>query len=192
MGYCKVGCSTPCDSDLHYVYSQIPEEWLDKALEHLDNKVTALYAKFNEFLNEFVIDGTGIPCDSLVERERVMKERLAKETEDITILTRIITNTVRAVTSHTNRISVLPASLEPGSIIYADPEFDVKASDAKERKLDILVKPGDVAAKNALRTSYMEKYAGNKDKYRKRKLGERPFGNAEKRSPTIGRLRRRA
>ena len=86
MGYCKVGCSTPCDSELHYVYSQIPEEWLDKALEHLDNKVTALYAKFNEFLNE--VGGTGIPCDSLVERERVMKKRLAKETEDITILKR--------------------------------------------------------------------------------------------------------
>ena len=84
MGYCKVGCSTPCDSELHYVYSQIPEEWLDKALEHLDDKVTALYAKFNEFLNEFVVDGTGIPCDSLVEQERVMKKRLAKETEDIT------------------------------------------------------------------------------------------------------------
>ena len=49
MGYCKVGCSTPCDSELHYVYSQIPEEWLDKALEHLDNKVTALYAKFKSF-----------------------------------------------------------------------------------------------------------------------------------------------
>ena len=54
----------------------------------------------------------------------------------------------------------------------------------------ILVKPRDVAAKNALRTSYMGKYAGNKDKYRK--LGERPFGNAEKRSPTMGRLRRMA
>ena len=43
--------------------------------------------------------------------------------------------------------------------------FDVKAnySDAEERKLGILVKPRDVAAKSALRTSYMEKYAGNKD-----------------------------
>lgn len=184
IGYCKAKGRTPCDSELHYVYSQIPEEWLDKALEHLDDKVTALYAKFNEFLNEFVVDGTGIPCDSLVEQERVMKKRLAKETEDITILTRIITNTVRAVTSHTNRISTLPTSLEPGSIIYADPEFDVRVNyrDAEERKLDILVKPRDVAAKSALRTSYMEKYAGNKDKYRKRKLGERPFGNAEKRS----------
>ena len=55
-------------------------------------------------------------------------------------------------------------------------------SDAEERKLDILVKPRDVAAKNALRMSYVGKYAGNKDKYMKRKLGERPFGNAEKRS----------
>jgi len=53
----------------------------------------------------------------------------------------------------------------------------VKASDAEERKLDILVKPKDVATKSALRTSYMEKYAGNKDKYRK--TGESPFGNAE-------------
>ena len=69
------GLRTPCDSELHYVYSQISEEWLDKALEHLDAKVTALYAKFNEF-----------PRDSLVERERVMKKRLAKETEDIQYL----------------------------------------------------------------------------------------------------------
>jgi len=57
-GYCKVAGRTPCDSELHYVYSKIPEDWLDKALERLDDKVTALYAKFDKFLNEFVIDGT--------------------------------------------------------------------------------------------------------------------------------------
>jgi hypothetical protein len=55
-------------------------------------------------------------------------------------------------------------------------------SDAEEGKLDILVKPKDVAAKSVLRRFYMEKYARNKDKYGRRKLGERPFGNAEKRS----------
>ena len=84
-GYCKVDGRTPCDSELRYVYGRIPEEWLDKALERLDEKVTTLYA----------------------------------------------------------------ISLESGSVIYGDPEFDVKAnySDAEERK-----------------------------------LGERPFGNAEKRS----------
>jgi hypothetical protein len=121
---------------------------------------------------------------SLVEQERVMEKRLAKETKEITILARIITNTVRAVTLHTNRISSLSASLEPGSVIYGDSEFDVKAnySDAEERKLDILVKPRDVEAMDALRSSYMEKYAMNKDRYGRRKLGERPFGNAEKRS----------
>jgi len=183
-GYCKVDGRTPCDSELHYVYSRIPEDWLDKALERLDDKVTALYAKFNEFLNEFVIDGTGIPCDSLVERERVMEKRLAKETEEITILSRIITNTVRAVTSHTNKISSFSASLEPGSIIYGDPEFDDKANyrDAEERKLDILIKPKGVEARGTLRSTYTEKYALNRDRYGRRKLGERPFGNAEKRS----------
>ena len=182
--YCKVDGRTPCDSELHYVYSRIPGEWLDKALERLDEKVTELYAKFGVFLNEFVIDGTGIPCDSLVERERMMEKQLAKETEEITILTRIITNTVRAVASHTNKISAFSASLESGSVIYGDPKFDVKAnySDAEERKLDILVKPKDVSARGALRTSYMEKYAQNKERYGRRKLGERPFGNAEKRS----------
>jgi len=89
-----------------------------------------------------------------------MEKRLAKETEEITILTRIITNTVRAVTSHTNRISSFPASLESGSIIYGDPEFDVKAnySDAEERKLDILIKPKGVEARGTLRSAYMEKY----------------------------------
>jgi len=119
-----------------------------------------------------------------VERVAALKKQLAKETEEITILTRIITNTVRAVTSHTNKISAVSASLEPGSIVYGDPEFDVKAnySDAEERKLDILVKPKDVEARSALRRSYVEKYAGNKDRYGRRKLGERPFGNAEKRS----------
>ena len=177
------GC-TPCDSELHYVYSQIPEEWLDKSLEVLDDKVAALYAKFDAFLNEFAIDGTGIPCDSLMERDVAMKKRLVKETEDITILTRLITNTVRAVMAHTNKISALSTSLESGSIIYGDPEFDVKANylDAEERKLDVLVKPKDVEARGALRRSYIEKYTRNKDRYRRRRLGERPFGNAEKRS----------
>jgi hypothetical protein len=55
-------------------------------------------------------------------------------------------------------------------------------SNAKGGKLDIRVKPKDVAPKSALRRSYMEKYAKNKDKYGRRKLGERPFGNVEKRS----------
>jgi len=63
--------------------------------------------------------------------------------------------------------------------------FDVKMPRSENR----MVKPRDVAAKSALRTSYMEKYAGNN---RRRKLGEKPLRNAEKRSPTIGRLRRRA
>jgi hypothetical protein len=184
IGYCQVDGRTPCDSELHYVYSKVPEEWLNNALELLDDKVTVLYAKFDEFLNEFVIDGTGIACDTLVEREVAMDKRLVKETEEITILTRIVTNTIRAVTSHTNKIAALSASLEPGSIVYGDPEFDVKAnySDAEERKLDIVVKPKNVEASGALRRAYMEKYTMNKDRYGRRKLGERPFGNAEKRS----------
>lgn len=76
------------------------------------------------------------------------EKRLAKETEEIAILTMLITNTVRAVTAHTNKISLFSASLEPGSIIYVDPEFDVKAnySDAEERKLDIQIKPKGVEA----------------------------------------------
>lgn len=61
----------------------------------------------NAFLNEFAIDGTGIPCDTLVERDVAMKKRLVKDTEGITILTRLITNTVRAVMAHTNKISTL-------------------------------------------------------------------------------------
>ena len=83
-----------------------------------------------------------------MERERVTEKRLAKETEEIAILTMLITNTVRAVTAHTNKISLFSASLEPGSIIYVDPEFDVKAnySDAEERKLDIQIKPKGVEA----------------------------------------------
>ena len=86
-------------------------------MERLDDKLTTLYAKFGEFLNEFVIDGTGIVCDSLMVRVAALQKQLAKETEEITILTRIITNTVRAVSSHTNKISALSASLEPESII---------------------------------------------------------------------------
>ena len=54
-----------------------------------------------------------LPFDSLVERERMMKKRLAKETEEITILARVITNTVRAVAAHTNKISLFSASLDP-------------------------------------------------------------------------------
>jgi hypothetical protein len=72
-------------------------------LQYQDDKVAELYAKFDEFLNEFVIDGTGIPCDTLVVRVAALKRQFAKETEEITILTRLITNTVRAVSSHTNK-----------------------------------------------------------------------------------------
>ncbi|MCW3135245.1 MAG: hypothetical protein N2V78_13080, partial [Methanophagales archaeon] len=82
------------------VYSKIPEEWLDKALERLDDKVTALYARFDVIAN------------------------------------------------------------------YRN---------AEERKLDALVKPRDVEASGPLRKSYMEKYAGNKDRYGRRKLGGETF-----------------
>lgn len=79
-GYCKMDGRTPCDFELHYVYSQIPEEWLDKALKALDDMVAALYTKIDAFLNEFVIDGTGIPCDTHVEREVVIEKRLTRKT----------------------------------------------------------------------------------------------------------------
>jgi hypothetical protein len=42
-------------------------------LQYQDDKVAELYAKFDEFLNEFVIDGTGIPCDTLVVRVAALK-----------------------------------------------------------------------------------------------------------------------
>ncbi|MCK4735648.1 MAG: hypothetical protein KAT65_24550, partial [Methanophagales archaeon] len=89
---------------------------------------------------------------------------------------------MRAVTSHTNKISAFSASIEPGFVIYGDHKFDVKANyrDAEEGRRDVLVKTRDVEARSALRRSYMEKYTMNKERYGKRKLGERPFGNAEK------------
>jgi len=81
------------------------------------------------------------------------------------------------------KISLFPASLDPGSIIYGDHEFDDRANyhDAEERKLDILIKSRGVEARGALRSAYMEKYTMNKERYGRRKTGERPFGNAEKR-----------
>jgi len=111
------GLRTPCDSELHYVYSQISEEWLDKALEHLDAKVTALYAKFNEF-----------PRDSLVERERVMKKRLAKETEDIIILNHYEYGSSGNIAQQTSALSAFlePDLRRPG----------IRCEDAEERKLD--------------------------------------------------------
>jgi len=44
------------------------------------------------------------------------------------------------VAAHTKKISSFSASLEPGSIIYGDPEFDDRANyrDAEERKLDMV------------------------------------------------------
>jgi hypothetical protein len=56
-----------------------------------------------------------------------LQKQLAKETEEITILTRIATNMVRTYNSHTNKISTFGIP-EQESIIYADPEFDVKAN----------------------------------------------------------------
>jgi len=77
--------------------------------------------------------------------------------------------------AHTKKISSFSAFLEPGSIIYGDPEFDDRPNyrDAEERKLDILIKPKEVEARGALRSAYMEKYAMNITKRKEKRKNER-------------------
>ncbi len=92
---------------------------------------------------------------------------------------RILTNTIRCVTDHSNKIADIIPFLPESSMILADAEFDVMENyrDAKIAHLDLQVKQRKGDARKSIRKIARLRF--DKKKYRKRKLGERPFGNIE-------------
>jgi len=169
----------PCSSELHIVFQKIPKEWLDAALQRLDELSVFEFSKFDETLDIFVIDGSALTGVTLMEREVAMIVRLIREYFEYQATIRTTTNTIRGVKEHSNKISDIIPLLPESSMVLADSEFDVEENyrNAEAAHIDLQVKQkkGDVhkSRRKAARLRF------DKKKYRKRKLGERPFGNIE-------------
>jgi len=174
------GDSKPCPSELHHVFQRIPREWLEIALARLDELSVEEFSKF-ENLDTFVVDGSALSCETLIEREVVMKTRLIRESFHYLALIRTATNTIRGIKVHSNKIADFIPLLPQGSTVIADSEFDAEKNyrDAKEAHVDLQVKQKKGAVRKSMRKAAREGF--DEKKYRRRKLGERPFGNIEAR-----------
>ena len=173
---------SPCSSYLHYIFDQkISVEWLNAAIKRFDEMSVACYTKFDENLDVFVIDNSAISCITLEIRKFALTQRLMKEQQWFLALTRNATHTVRAIVKSTNKIDPFIPYLPRGSRVLADGEFDVDTNywASIESGIDFQVKQ----RKGPIRKPGRKKGQKNfdKQKYRKRKLGERFFGNLETR-----------
>jgi len=173
--------SKPCSSELHHVFQKIPAEWLEKAVERFDELSVEEFSKFEANSETFVVDGSALSGESLIEREVMMQARLIRESFHYLALIRTATNTIRGIKAHSNKIADFIPLLPPGSTVIADPEFDVEENyrDAREAQLDLQVKQKKGAVRKSMRKAAREDF--DERKYRRRKLGERPFGNIEAR-----------
>ena len=75
-----------------------------------------------------VIDGSALSDDILVERIVLTKIRPIIDYFQYQALVRIATNTIRSIKKHSNKIGDIIQSLPAGSIVLADPEYDVEAN----------------------------------------------------------------
>jgi hypothetical protein len=169
----------PCPSELHVVFQKIPKEWLDLALQRFDELSVEEFFKFCEPLDVFVVDGSALTGETLVEREILTKLRLMRDYFEYQATIRISTNTIRGINCHSNKIADILPILPSGSIVLADAEFDVVENyrNAKAVHMDLQVKQRKGDARKSIRKIARLRF--DKKKYRKRKLGERPFGNIE-------------
>nr|QNT35689.1 hypothetical protein HAHEADPM_00023 [uncultured Methanosarcinales archaeon] len=55
----------PSPSELHNIFTQIPVEWMEEALQRLDDLSKEEFSKFDEHLDTFVIDGSALILLSL-------------------------------------------------------------------------------------------------------------------------------
>jgi len=169
----------PCSSELHTIFQKIPIEWLEKALQILDDLSVKEFSKFDENLDIFVIDGSALTGETLVELEVLTKIRLIREYFEYQATIRTTTNTIRGVKEHSNKISNIISLLPQGSTVTADAEFDVEENyrNAEKAHIDLQVKQREGGVRKSRRKIACMRF--DKKKYRKRKLGERPFGNIE-------------
>ena len=171
----------PSSSELHNIFTQIPVEWMEEALQRLDDLSKEEFLKFEENLDTFVIDGSALSGDTLVERDVLTKIRLIRDYFTYQALVRIATNTIRSIKKHSNKIGDIIRSLPAGSIVLADPEYDVEENYrvADESPIELQVKQRKGAARKSRRKAARSRF--ERKKYSRRKLGERPFGNIESR-----------
>ena len=69
----------PSSSELHNIFTRIPVEWMEEALQKLDDLSKNEFLKFGEYLDTFVIDGSALSGDILIERVVLTKIRLIRE-----------------------------------------------------------------------------------------------------------------
>lgn len=169
----------PCPSELHVIFQKIPKGWLDSALQRLDELSVEEFFKFCEPLDVFVVDGSALTGEMLIEREVLTKTRLIRDYFEYQATIRTITHTIRCVNYHSNKITDIIPFLPEGSTVLADAEFDVAENylNAKAVHMDLQVKQRKGDAHKSIRKIARLRF--DKKKYRKRKLGERPFGNIQ-------------
>ena len=171
----------PSSSELHNIFKQIPVKWMEEALQRLDDLSKEEFSKFKENLDTFVIEGSALSGEILIERDVLTKIRLIRDYFQYQALARIATNTIRSIKKHSNKIGDIIRSLPAGSIVLADPEYDVEANHqvAEESTIELQVKQRKGNARKSRRKAARSRF--ERKKYSRRKLGERPFGNIESR-----------
>ncbi|MDI6642089.1 MAG: hypothetical protein QME68_07250 [Elusimicrobiota bacterium] len=173
---------SPEKSRLHEIFQLVSSDYLQTATKLLDDMTKELYSKFDEPIDIFVGDNSALTCETLIERMIGMETKLVRETKHFFALPRILTNTIRYVGNPTNKIKDIMSYLPPHSTLLLDREFDVDENywEGIENRTDIHIRQ-----KNTGRVRLPGRKRGkrmfDRKKYRRRKLGERPFGNIEKR-----------
>ncbi len=144
--------------------------------------ILELYSKFNEDMNIFVGDNSALSCETLVERTIAMERRLVREIQPFFTLTRIHTNSIRYIEGATNKIHNCIMHTPQRSMILLDREFDVDENywTGIDNNIELHIRQKDTG-RIRLSGRKKGKQAFDRKKYGKRKLGERPFGNIEKR-----------
>lgn len=170
---------SPCASELHWAFTKMPSEWLEKALARLDERSVELYHKFDGNMEVFGIDGSALQGDHLEEIQFRMVPRLIRETYSYGVLSRLPTNTIRGMKGHTRKIEPFLPLLAPGALLLCDAEYDVEENYrlARENSIDLQVKQKKGGVRSPFRKKARREYSARK--YRRRKLCERIFGNLE-------------
>jgi len=179
---------SPCPSQLHWAMTKIPEKYLEKALQILNQMVAEEHAKLfgEENLNDYGIDSTEDTCTTLKEVMAAMKTKLHHQTVRYHILSQLETNTVVAVkaTKNTRDARPLLKHVPPGSTVYMDADYDVEYNYeyGQKRGITLIVYPklyDGKPYKGRHRRQAQKDFS--EEKYGRRKLVERPIGNRKAR-----------
>ena len=97
------------------------------------------------------------------------KIRLVRDYFQYQAIIRITTNTISSVNEHSNKIADAISVLPAGSMILADPEYDVEENyrDAEDAYIELQVKRKKIDAQKSRRKAARGRFDKN---YRKRKL----------------------